>query len=363
MLDQNEKQRYERQLRLPEWGESGQLALKNAKILVVGLGGLGCPVSMYLTSSGIGQITLVDGDTISLSNLPRQVLYSSKDIGQYKVNVAAQRLLDLNPTVKVKPIPEYLNKDLALELVKGMDLVVDCSDNQGTRYLINDVCSFYTIPFVSAGVFKFEGQVGIYNVKLPNGQRSSSYRDVFPQETNTASGINCNEVGAVSTAVGLLGLYQSNEVIKYFVSRDSVLINSILCINLLQLSHTTLKVQPKFNPVGLDFILATKYDLPFCHTETGASNLKKYSMESFLFLDVREEGELPVFTHAQLRNIPFSELPKKMENLADQHNIVVLCQSGVRSAKARQLILNAYPSYQVFSYENGIERFFEEMIL
>lgn len=201
--------RYARHISLEEVGESGQQKLLKAKVLMIGAGGLGCPALQYLTAAGVGIIGIVDGDTVDESNLQRQVLFSTSDIGTKKVEAAKTRLEALNPDVTIKIYPENLNRENALNIIDDYDLVIDGTDNFATRYLVNDACVKRNKPFVYGAIHKFEGQVSVFN--LDGGP---TYRCLFPDAPKPGQIPNCAEVGVLGVLPGIIGTYQATEAIK-----------------------------------------------------------------------------------------------------------------------------------------------------
>lgn len=228
MLLEEEKKRYCRQFITGTFGLDGQLKLKQAKILVIGAGGLGCPALTYLTSTGIGTIGIIDDDRIALSNLPRQILYTGEDVGKHKASVAKERLQHINPHCTIKSYIEKLTKNNALEIVSGYDVVIDGTDNSETRYLIDDTCYLLKRPFVYGAIFKFEGQVSVFNYK-----DGPTYKSLFP-ESKLVGGIpSCNETGVLGVLPGILGIYQATEAIKIITGIGQVLSGRLLTFNLL----------------------------------------------------------------------------------------------------------------------------------
>ena len=233
------EERYSRQTLLDEVGTEGQCRLKNAKVLIVGLGGLGCPVAQYLCSSGIGYLGLADGDQIELSNLARQTLYGQEDVGKSKVETAASKLRMLNNEIELITIPSFVNQSNAKDLVAPYDLVIDCTDNYQTRYALSDATVHHKQALVFAALYKWEGQIGVLNHK--NGP---SYRDLFPDENAMNSIPNCVEVGVISTLTGIIGSMQANEAIKVILGLDQVLNDKLLTFNALNMI-TYLSSYPK----------------------------------------------------------------------------------------------------------------------
>jgi molybdopterin/thiamine biosynthesis adenylyltransferase len=227
-METQERIRYSRQILLSEMGESGQLKLKRAKVLIVGLGGLGCPVAQYLSSSGIGTIGLADGDRIEQSNLARQPLYGQADVGRLKAKVAIERLSHINNQIKLIAINEYISQENSEQIAENYDLIVDCTDNYNTRYLLSDVAVKQNKPLVFAALHKWEGQLGVLNY-----QNGPSYRDLFPDQEGMKNIPTCTEVGVSSSLTGIMGSMQANEVVKVVLGLDQVLSNKVLTYNAL----------------------------------------------------------------------------------------------------------------------------------
>lgn len=227
MLTEREKKRYNRHLILDGVCESGQELLKMAKVLVIGAGGLGCPVLQYLTAAGIGTIGIVDDDVIDESNLQRQVLYSTEEIGLQKSLVASKKLLQLNVHVGIKAYTNRLSYDLAVRLFPEYDIIVDCTDNFETRYAINDAAVVTGKPFVSGSIFQYEGQLSVFNLK--NGP---TYRCLFPDEKSL--GFGCTETGVLGVLPAIIGSYQAMEVIKIVLGMGDVLSGKLRIINVLK---------------------------------------------------------------------------------------------------------------------------------
>lgn len=337
----------------------GQQRLKNARVLVVGAGGLGCPLITYLSSAGIGSIDILDGDVISISNLQRQILFTEKELGKSKAEIAAEKARTLNPHIKIRAIRQFLNASLAIEIFDNYDLIIDCTDNFGSRYLINDVSQLYGLPFVSAALHKFEGQLGIYNVKKEDGHFSASYRDVFPELEKSAKSLDCNAVGVLATLPGLLGLYQANEVIKYFLDKKTCLINKVLILNTMNMHQLILDSSPGKNKFlkNKEEILSSKYELP-CMTENKISTydelMNLIRKEEPVLIDVRELNELPKSDYPGLIQIPLSVLNNEPERIRQHKKVVFICKSGIRSKKACGIINQIYPEVITYDFSPGI---------
>ena len=218
--------RYDRHLKLEGFGPAKQELLSNAAILVIGAGGLGVPVLQYLTAMGIGKIGIVEHDTISITNLQRQVLYHTAEQGQSKLFTAIKRLQQLNPEVQFIPHATWLSPGNALEIFKAYDVIVDCSDNFGTRYLVNDACVLLNKPFVYGAIHKYEGQVSVFNYK-----ESATYRCLFPEPPAPGTMQNCSDIGVLGVLPGIIGTYQANEVVKIVCGIGEPLSNQLLTID------------------------------------------------------------------------------------------------------------------------------------
>ena len=240
-------ERYQRQILLKEFGIAGQQKLLQAKVLVIGAGGLGCPVLQYLTAAGIGCIGIVDNDVVSITNLHRQVLYATSDIGKSKVEIAAKQISEQNPFVKVEIFNSKLDNSNALELISNYQIVVDCSDNFETRYAINDACVFLNKPFVYAGIHKYEGQLSVFNLN----SESPTYRCAFPEKGEDEIIINCSITGVIGTLPGIMGTMQANEVIKIITRIGEVCSGKILLFNALNNSFSEVKIKRNEEAIGI----------------------------------------------------------------------------------------------------------------
>lgn len=323
-----EKQQYNRHFILSEIGKIGQLKLKKAKVLVVGAGGLGCPVLQYLTAAGVGTIGIVDEDTVSQSNLQRQVLFTVDDIGSNKAEVAKNRLKGLNPFVFFQVYTKYLSKENALSIIKNYDIIVDATDNFPARYLINDTCVLANKPLVFGAIFKFEGQVAVFNYK-----NSATYRCLFPNPPKPNDVPNCSEIGVLGVLPGIIGCFQANEVLKIICEIGEVLSGKLLTFNALSMSQLILKV--KRTERSLVTHLADDYDF-FCGLHF-TKEITKHEYESnktvYNLLDVRTNKERNNF-HIGGQHIPLDELESRFLEINTQKPLIVYCQSGNRSKKA-----------------------------
>ena len=330
--------RYERQIALPEIGISGQQKLAEAKVLIIGIGGLGCPVLQNLVGAGVGTIGLVDGDVVEETNLHRQYLYTLNDCSRNKVEVAAEVVLKQNPEVSIIQHSEYFSKENCLEIVSDYQIIVDCSDNIPTRYLINDVAVAKGIPMVYASIHKFEGQLSVFNYK--NGP---TYRCLFPEDDRLEAIPNCNDSGVLGVLPNVLGTMQANEVIKIILGIEEVLSGELLLYNSLDNSFQTIKIQKDIN-----FINKVKIK------SSSISEADFFTNDDSLIIDIREEYEEPKLDLETIKSVPLSQLDDFLKDIDSNQKIVLVCQHGNRSELAVDyLVKNGFTN--VFHLQNGIE--------
>lgn len=328
----NTTARYNRQIILPEIGESGQYKLSKSKVLVVGAGGLGASILPYLAAAGIGEIGIMDDDVIEISNLHRQVIYKSLAVGKYKANEAKLMILELNPLVKVNAITEKLSGKNAIALFEKYDIIVDATDNIAIKYLINDACLLTNKPMVYGSVFRFQGQVSVFNY-----QNGPTYRCLYPDE-NTQSA-NCEDAGVIGISVGIIGMLQANEVIKMILKIGEVLSGKILVYNILN------NEQQKYDFDKSDVQLITKELFDKKYKEENQieevnfeSVLDEINNVKVLFLDVRNSDESPKINLKNQIQITLMNLENEIEKLDKSQTIYVFCQSGIRSKIAAELL-------------------------
>ncbi len=314
---------------MDEIGPEGQAMLKKAKVLVIGAGGLGCPVLQYLTAAGIGTIGMADHDVVDVSNLQRQVLYGYSSVGKLKIEEAKKKLEDLNPHVQLNLHPTGIQVENALELISPYDIIVDCTDNFGTRYLINDACILMKKPFVYGAIHKFEGQVSVFNFK-----GGPSYRCLYPKQPKEGLVANCAEIGVIGILPGIVGSFQANEVLKMILEKPGVLSGKLLVYHSLHNSFHHYKIEGKEHPVFENGKLKDDYHIP-CGTAIEsfeAADLDSLSDHYEQLIDVREIHEEPKFDN--WINIPLSELEARFTEIDPQKNTLVICRSGKRSEQA-----------------------------
>jgi len=234
-------EKYQRQISHPKIGVKGQQKLLNAKVLVVGAGGLGCPILQYLAAAGVGMLGIVDGDVVSKSNLPRQILFAEFHLGKLKVEVAKVKLVEMNPSISIDTFPYYLDNTNAFEIIRHWDVIVDATDDFASRYLLNDACVILEKPLVYGAIFSEEGQVAVFNLKIGN-DFSSNYRDVFPVPPAQKEVPTCEELGVIGVLPGTIGMLQANEVIKIITNGENILSNKLLVLNLATYVANTFEV-------------------------------------------------------------------------------------------------------------------------
>ena len=350
MLTPEEKKQYNRHLILDKIGEAGQLKLKKAKVLVIGAGGLGCPVLQYLTAAGVGTIGVIDNDLVDQSNLQRQILYTLDDIGISKALAASKRLSKLNPFVKFNVYQEWLSSENAISLFKEYDIVIDGSDNFSTRYLTNDAAIITGKPLVYGAIFKFEGQVSVFNYK-----GSASYRCLYPTAPKPEESPNCSDIGVLGVLPGIIGALQANEAIKIICEIGDVLANKLLMYDVLSMRQMLLN----FEKTDQRFIsaLETDYDF-FCgiipiEKEISLDELEA-NLDSYNLLDVREEWEHED-DNIGGKNIPLDELEDRVDELTTDKPILVYCQTGMRSQRAINILEEALTQATFVNLKNGLQ--------
>ncbi|MFD1467642.1 molybdopterin-synthase adenylyltransferase MoeB [Hymenobacter caeli] len=354
-----ETDRYSRHLLLPEIGTAGQLKLKAAKVLVIGCGGLGCPVLLYLAAAGVGTLGLLDFDTVAESNLQRQVLYATADVGRPKALAAAARLGAQNPFITLVPHQTALTTANALGLLAGYDVVVDCSDNFATRYLVNDACVVLGKPLVYGAIFKFDGQVAVFNY-----QNGPTYRCLYPEPPAPGEAPSCAEIGVLGVLPGLVGTLQAAEVLKILAGIGEVLSGRLLVIDALGMRFQTLRfravpAQQQRTALEADYAAFCGEAPPAAPPapEISAADLRAWqaSGRPVQLLDVREPHE-HARRHLGGRLVPLGQLAGALADLPADVPTVVHCASGARSQRAAQLLL-AHGFREVYSLRGGLAGF------
>ena len=330
--------RYHRHIILTEIGQIGQDKISNAKVLVVGAGGLGCPILQYLTAAGIGTIGIIDFDMVEESNLQRQVLFGTASLGQNKALAAKRRLADLNNTVTIHAYPYKLNYQNAMDLFHEYDIIVDGSDNFETRYLVNDACIITNKPLVFGAIYKFEGQISVFNYR-----KGPSYRCLFPNPPQKNRVPNCSEIGVLGVLPGIIGTMQANEVLKIILQHGNILSGKLFCYNALTLQNSILKINRSEEII--QSVLKNKEsfhekEIHFnCDVEVRSISIESIlSEENIQFIDVREAHEQPKIEDLTVTYIPLSELEQRLDQIDPTKKKAIFCQSGIRSTRAVELL-------------------------
>jgi adenylyltransferase/sulfurtransferase len=367
-LGRDELVRYGRHLLLPEVGLDGQRKLKAARVLVVGAGGLGSPVALYLAAAGVGTIGLVDFDRVDLSNLQRQILHGTKDVGRSKLASAADRLRDVNPHVRVEPHETRLTSSNALEIIEAYDLVIDGTDNFATRYLVNDACVLLGKPNVYGSIFRFDGQASVFCTT-----DGPCYRCLYPEPPPPGLVPSCAEGGVLGVLPGLVGTIQANEAIKLLLGIGESLIGRLVVVDALAFRIRTLNLRknPRCPACGTREIRRLiDYD-EFCGiTGSGVLDLPAISPreladrfqrgDDVVLLDVREPHEHAIAHLPQARLIPLARLAQVIPELDRDRDIVVHCKGGTRSARAVRQLLDAGFT-RVWNLDGGILRWSDDV--
>ncbi len=346
-MNPDELLRYACQIALPGFGEASQQRLKAARVLVVGAGGLGCPAAQYLVAAGAGQVTIADFDTVSASNLHRQILYTPDDVGQPKARIAAERLSRQNPHVAVEAFLEKISPENVLALFSQHDLVLDCTDNFEARYLINDAAVLSGKPVVYGAIYQYEGQVALWNAPNPDGSRSPNYRDLFPV-VDAAQVPNCAEGGIIPALAGIIGCIQANEAIKHLAGAADSLAGRLLVFDAAAMQSRSFKIG-SVSRVSITTLPQAEGGQCVTAAEWAAAG-----PDAYLLVDVRNADERARF-HLGGLHIPLPELGQRWAEIPDNQPVLFYCASGQRSAEAVKIWQKHRPGAAAFSLKNGME--------
>jgi molybdopterin/thiamine biosynthesis adenylyltransferase/rhodanese-related sulfurtransferase len=345
--------RYIRQMGMPEVGREGQLRLREAKVLIVGAGGLGSPAALYLAGAGVGLLGIVDPEKVELSNLHRQILYDSTELGRRKVDSAREALADLNPYVEVRTHPVALTSGNAMEILRDYDVIVDGSDNFPTRYLVNDACVLLGKPSVYGSVLRFDGQVAVFDAR-----RGPCYRCLFPEPPEPGEVPSCAEAGVLGALPGIVGAMQAAEVVKLILGTGEPLIGRLLLVDALGARFREVRVHknPACAVCGGKPTVTELIDYEsFCGSRTGTrrgvpsiSPAELAELRSrggrLVVVDVRERDELAISRLDGAVHIPMYEIARRLGELDPAADIVVICRAGERSGPVTRLLLaNGFP--------------------
>ncbi|MBP6177857.1 MAG: molybdopterin-synthase adenylyltransferase MoeB [Anaerolineales bacterium] len=353
-LSHEEILRYSRHLLIPEVGLEGQRKLKNSSALVIGTGGLGSPVALYLAAAGIGRIGLVDYDVVDKSNLQRQVIHGTSTVGVLKVESARAKLTDLNPDIQVDVYNEPFTSENAIRIAKDYDVLIDGTDNFPTRYLTNDVCVFLGKPNIYGSIFRFDGQLSVFYAK-----EGPCYRCLFPEPPPPGLVPSCAEGGVLGVLPGTIGTLQATEALKVLLGIGDPMIGRLLLYNALDMSFdfVKLKKNPKCRVCGPNADIKELIDYEeFCgvpghdHEDGSAGSglditapelAERVKVNHLKLLDVREPHELEISALPNAVNIPLGQLASRLTELDSADDMVVFCKGGTRSARALELLASA----------------------
>ena len=366
MLNADEQERYQKHLTLKEIGIEGQLKLKKSSVLCIGAGGLGSSVLLYLAATGIGKIGIVDNDQVEKSNLQRQIIHETNKIGTLKIDSAQERIERFNPNTEIKTFNERINSKNILKIIKEFDVICDCSDNFGTRYLINDACLILNKPLVFGSVQGFEGQLSVFNLN----KNSPNLRDLLPESPSKESIPSCEEFGVVGVSTGLVGVLQVNEIIKIIIKKGETLNGKIMIFNLLNMNIKKLNL--KADKLNKNIQNLSQFEDYYKDEECIDKNIeikKKNAYEfkqlyqtkfsKILLIDVRENEEFKKSSIKGSISIPLGNIEQKtiLEFIKKESmgkEIFTLCQIGKRSEKASKILMKF--KIESTSIEGGIEK-------
>ncbi|MET0466669.1 MAG: HesA/MoeB/ThiF family protein [Chitinophagaceae bacterium] len=353
--------RYHRQLILPGFGKEAQEKLRNARVLVVGAGGLGCPVLMNLTGMGVGEIGIIDNGIVELSNLHRQLLYDMNDIGEFKTTAAVKKLQRMNPEIRISSQSIMLTNDNALKTLEYYDLVVDCTDNFPTRYMLTDACWLLKKPLIFGAVARYDGQVAVFHKNI-------TYRDLFPEPPSEGEVPNCNEAGVLGVLPNIIGNIMAAECIKVITGIGEILSGKLFTYSALTNDSLIVEINASANkklqqPQSAGEFEAMNYPA-LCATRTEIEIDKDQfekliQQKDILLIDVREPDEVPQL-NIHHKRIPLNELMGM--SLEGNKTVVFICQSGKRSIRAVRICEESNPALagNIFSLAGGINSLHEK---
>lgn len=360
-LSSEEIRRYSRHISLPEIGIEGQQKLKQGRVLVIGAGGLGCPVLLYLTAAGVGKIGVIDFDSVDESNLQRQVLFGTEDTGKLKSEVAQRKLGNLNPHSNITAYTERLNSTNSLEIFDSYDLIVDGSDNFATRYLVNDACVLLDKPFVYGAIYKFEGQVSVFNYTDRSGVKGPTYRCLFPAPPLPGSVPNCAEIGVLGVLPGILGCMQALEALKVLTGVGQPLAGKLFIFDSLSMSSRTIELRRKSQVSEIGELI--DYE-EYCGERRDHAQVEEVSPmqlremhergDCFELLDVREPHEREICSIGGGLAIPVREIKDNVDFISRDRPVIVYCHHGQRSQATINLLATKFGFTNLYNLRGGI---------
>ena len=366
MKDITKEELYKRQTTLQEIGHGGQRKLLQAKVLVVGCGGLGSAVAVYLAASGVGEIHLIDFDKVSESNLHRQVFYKIKDIGKPKVEVLANHIKLISPFVKVKTSNTAITKNNVFSFIANAHYVLDCTDSLPIKYLLNDACVLKDKGLIYGSLYKFDGYVSSFNIRNSEGMFSTNLRDAFP-EMSKQQVPNCSEIGTLNTIVGIIGMMQANEILKLITSIGKPLVNELLIFNSLDNSQFRMKLKKSWTKKQVvDIFDRSTYFDPNCEVQREDLLISNVELRSKLS-EAINDNQLNIISVIEdvdaslpfevTNKIPLARLDVDRLNLSKHMEYVIVCNKGISSYAVTKKIKEKYPDLNVFSLEGGISSY------
>ena len=372
-FSKEELARYNRHIIIPEFGLEAQQKLKDAKVFVVGSGGLGSPVLLYLAAAGVGTIGIIDFDVVDDSNLQRQILFGVESIGVPKVEAAKQRLAALNPHIKIQLYNEQLTSKNALDIIKEYDVVADGTDNFPTRYLVNDACILTGKPNVYASIFQFEGQVSVFNYRNAKGEVGPNYRDLYPTPPPPGLVPSCAEGGVLGVLPGIIGSMQASEVIKVITGVGETLSGRFFIFDALNFETRTFKISRRDdNPIsGKSPTIKELIDYEqFCGMKEVEKPIKEISVkdlydwqvkgEKFQLIDVREPHEYDIVNLGG-ELIPLTSVLANADRIDKDKKVVLHCKMGGRSAKAIRELEEKFGFGNLYNLKGGILAYIDEV--
>ncbi|MEM6966002.1 MAG: molybdopterin-synthase adenylyltransferase MoeB [Bacteroidota bacterium] len=363
LLSPSELARYSRQMTIPEFNIAGQKKLKAARVLVVGAGGLGSPLLFYLVAAGVGHIGIVDFDVVEESNLQRQILFNVDDVGKSKAETARRKLQKLNPHVNIKVYNTTFTSNNALKIIEDYDVVADGSDNFPTRYLVNDACVISGKVNVYASIFRFEGQLSVFNYPNKDGTRGPNYRDLFPTLPPVGTVPNCAEGGVLGVLPGILGSMQASEVIKVITGVGEPLAGRLFLLDAASFTTRVLKLK---NTTSVKITELIDYE-KFCGINSqqemniqtiSVAELKKMmdAKEDFQLIDVREPYEYDLASLGG-KLIPLYTLDDHVAEISKNKKVVIHCKTGKRSIMAIKKLQRLFAFQNLYNLEGGIAEY------
>lgn len=360
-----ELERYNRHIIIPEFGIEAQQKLKAAKVLVIGSGGLGSPLLLYLAAAGIGNIGIVDFDTVDQSNLQRQVLFGISEVGKPKVEAAKARLESLNPFIQIQTYNQQFTSKNALELISQYDVIADGTDNFPTRYLVNDACVIAGKPNVYASIFQFEGQVSVFNYRDKKGQLGPNYRDLYPSPPPPGLIPNCSDSGVLGVLPGIIGSMQASEVIKVITGLGEPLSGRFFVFDALSFESRTLRISKRGNSPEIKELIDYEQ---FCGVRAVEKKIKELSVDEFInwknqgldfqVIDVREPNEYEEVNIGGLL-IPLGTVSSRYNEIDTDKKVVIHCKLGGRSAKAIRELEEKFGFENLYNLKGGITAYLQ----